>query len=450
MPGAQEGKGQETSGTGDRRSPTLQDLRRRIYGKAKAEPSQRFWGLYVHVCKRETLCEAYRLAKANNGAPGIDGVTFAEIEERGVESFLEQIRDELVTHQYRPMRLREKAIPKGGGKGVRVLKIPTVRDRVVQGAVKLILEPIFEADFESGSYGYRPNRSAHEAQQRVARAIAHRKTQVLDLDLRAYFDNIRHHILLEKLARRVEDREILHLIKLMLKTSGKKGVPQGGVISPLLSNLYLNGIDQMLAGIRETTRTGEYTRVEYARYADDLVVLVNAPNRRAELVTLVERRIREGFAELEVQINEDKSRIVNLANGESFDFLGFTFRRVRSLRGVWRPWSTPSQKSRKALLGKLREIFRHTRSQPIRSVVDRVNPILRGWVSYYAVANSSRCFSFVRTWVEKKMRRQMTRARKRKGFGWSQWSSKWIYARLGLFNEYRLRRIRKRCESWPR
>jgi RNA-directed DNA polymerase len=167
---------------------SLQDLRRSLYVKAKAEPTWRFWGLYVHVCKRETLYEAYRMAKENDGAPGIDGVTFEAIEERGVESFLEQIRDELVSNTYRPMRARKKEIPKDGGKKVRVLSIPAIRDRVVQGALKLILEPIFEADFQSGSYGYRPKRTAHQAVHRVAQAIVESKTRIIDIDLRAYLD----------------------------------------------------------------------------------------------------------------------------------------------------------------------------------------------------------------------------------------------------------------------
>ena len=167
---------------------SLQDLRRSLYIKAKAEPSWRFWGLYVHICKRETLHEAYLMAEKNNGAPGIDGVTFEAIEESGVASFLQQIRDELVTNTYRPMRARKKEIPKDGGNKVRILSIPAIRDRVVQGALKLILEPIFEADFQAGSYGYRPKRTAHEAVYRVAQAIDKSKTRVIDLDLQANLD----------------------------------------------------------------------------------------------------------------------------------------------------------------------------------------------------------------------------------------------------------------------
>ena len=206
----------------------LQELRRRIYRKAKTEPAWRFWGLYVHVCKLETLREAYRLARQNDGAPGTDGVTFEAIEAEGLEAWLQRLREELIAHHYRPTRLRRVAIPKrSGSKELRVPSIPTIRDRVVQGALKLILEPIFEADFQSGSYGYRPKRSAHEAVARVAQAIAHRKTRVLDIDLRAYFDNIRHSNLLEKVARRVNDSEVMHLLKLIVKATGKQGVSQG-------------------------------------------------------------------------------------------------------------------------------------------------------------------------------------------------------------------------------
>src|ERR1700745_2082392 len=190
----------------------LQDLRRSLYIKAKAEASWRFWGLYVHVCKMETLREAYRMARSNDGAPGIDGVTFEAIEHGGVERFLEGIRAEFVTNKYRAMRVRKKEIPKDGGK-VRILSIPAIRDRVVQGALKLILEPIFEADFQTGSFGYRPKRTAQEATDRVAKAIVEEKTRIIDLDLSAYFDNVQHSLLLEKVARRVRGDAVLPFVK---------------------------------------------------------------------------------------------------------------------------------------------------------------------------------------------------------------------------------------------
>src|SRR5438034_841097 len=199
----------------------LQDLRRRLYVKAKAEKDWRVWGLYGHVAKAETLHTAYALAKQADGAPGIDGVTFAAIEEAGVEKFLAELRAELVTRSYRPLRNRRVEIPKDSGK-VRVLGIPAIRDRVVQGALKLILEPIFEADFHDGSYGYRPMRTAHQAVGRVTGAIAENKTQVIDLDVAAYFDTVRHDLLLGQVARRVRDSAILHVLKLMLTASGKR------------------------------------------------------------------------------------------------------------------------------------------------------------------------------------------------------------------------------------
>jgi len=420
-------------------SVDLQDLRRRIYIKAKAETSWRFWGLYVHVCKMETLRVAYALAKKNDGAPGIDGVTFDDIEKQGVEAFLEQIRDELTGRNYVPRPARRQEIPKDGGK-VRVLSIPAIRDRTVQGALKLILEPIFEADFQPGSFGYRPNRSAQDAVIRVAQAIVQEKTRVIDIDLRSYFDNVRHDRLLAKVAQRVDDADVMHLLKIMLKANGKRGVPQGGVISPLLSNIYLTEVDRMLERAKEATRNGKYTYIEYARFADDLVILIDAHPRHDWLLGAVEKRLREELAKLQVEINDEKSRIVDLSRGESFGFLGFDFRRIRSRRGVWRAYYTPKLKKRTALLRKLKAVFRRYQSQPVDRVVQLINPILSGWVNYFAVGDSGECFTFIQDWVEKKVRRHMMRARNRQGFGWTRWSRQWLYTTLRLFNRYRVYR----------
>jgi len=416
---------------------TLQDLRRRLYVKAKAEPSWRFWGLYGHVCKRETLHAAYELAKQNDGAPGIDGVTFDAIETAGVELFLDQLREELVGRSYRPQRPRKVGIPKEGGK-MRQLSIPSIRDRVVQGALKLILEPIFEADFQPGSYGYRPKRSAHAAVQRVSEAIVQGKTYVIDLDLRAYFDTVRHHIVLEKIAQRVRDDAVLWLLRLILKASGRQGVPQGGVISPMLSNVYLTEVDRRLERAKADTRDQQRTSIEYARFADDLVVLVDAHPRQRWVRTAVERGLREELAKLQVEVNEEKSRRVDLTQGESFGFLGFEFRRIRSRRGRWMPLRTPRAKKRTALLQTLKQVFRSHRSRPVAEVIARINPILRGWVQYFAVGHSSRCFSYIRDWVEKKIRHHLARACQRHGLGWKRWSREWLYGTLGLFAEYRV------------
>jgi RNA-directed DNA polymerase len=393
--------------------------------------------LYGHVCKRDTLHAAYELAKHNDGAPGIDGVTFEAIEADGVDAFLDQLREELVQRRYRPQRPRTVGIPKEGGK-IRQLSIPSIRDRVVQGALKLILEPIFEADFQPGSYGYRPKQSAHAAVHRVAEAIVQGKTYVVDLDVRSYFDTVRHHIVLAKIARRVCDAAVLWLLRLILKASGRQGVPQGGVISPLLSNVYLTEVDGMLERAKAVTRDQQWTYVEYVRFADDLVVLVDAHPRQRWLRTAVEQRLREELAKLQVEVNEEKSRHVDLTHGESFGFLGFEFRRIRSRRGRWMPLRMPRGKKRTALLQTLKQVFRSHRSRPVGEVIARINPILRGWVQYFAFGHSSRCFSYIRDWVEKKIRHHLARASQRHGFGWKRWSSAWLYGALGLFNEYRV------------
>jgi RNA-directed DNA polymerase len=417
---------------------SLQDLRRKIYLEAKADKSKRFWGLYVHICKLETLQEAYRLTRENKGAPGLDGVTFESIENAGLEDFLLQIQNELISGEYRPMRNRQKAIPKGGSK-VRVLAIPAIRDRVVQGALKLILEPIFEADFQDGSYGYRPKRTAHAAVDRVASAVVKNKVCVVDVDLESYFNNIRHDILLSKVAERVNDDKVMKLLKLILKANGKRGVPQGGPASPLLSNIYLNEVDKMLEKAKEVTRRGKYTYIEYARFADDLVILVDGFRKWEWLLGAVQKRLAEELNKLDVRMNMEKTRVVDLTADETFSFLGFDFRRVKTRRGKWGVRFTPRMKARTALLRRLKAIFKRHVSQPVDRIIYLINPILRGWVNYFRIGNSSRRFGFIKDWVEKKIRRHMMRARKRHGFGWNRWNRAWFYKTLGLYNDYRVR-----------
>ncbi len=419
-------------------SISLQELRREIYIKAKAEKHWRFWGLYCHIYKAEVLTEAYRLAKANDGAPGIDGKSFEDIEAAGLEGFLEGIRQELHTRTYRPMPNRRVGIPKGNGK-TRTLGIPTIKDRVVQGALKLILEPIFEADFKDCSYGYRRGRSAHQAIDRAAKAILRGLTRVVDVDLSGYFDNIRHHILLEKAAGRVQDDEIMHLLKLILKANGKRGVPQGGIISPLLSNLYLNGVDEMMERARETTRKNGYDNIDFVRSADDMVILVNWHPYNDWLLAAVQKRLKEELDKLDVQMNQEKTKVVNLKDGESFGFLGFDFRLSTSRKGKTFVNKTPKQKKRKEIGEKVKAVLKANLTKPLKEVIQSVNEVIRGWVNYFRVGNSSSAFWKVRNDIEKKVRKFVMKRQKRKGYGWKRWSSEDVYQRWGLYNDYQIR-----------
>jgi RNA-directed DNA polymerase len=419
-------------------SVNLQELRRRIYRKAKAEKQWRFWGLYVHVSKMETLRAAYQEAKANGGAPGVDGESFELIETHGVEKFLAAIREELLRRRYRPSKNRRVEIPKGNGK-TRRLGIPTIKDRVVQGAVKLILEPIFEADFHQSSYAYRPKRTAHQALDRVVHGLVQGLTRVLDVDLKSYFDNVRHHLLLQKLAKRVQDPEILHLIKQILKANGAKGVPQGGVLSPLMANLYLNELDQAME--EETVkrrREGRWERVVYTRYADDMVILVDGYPQWQPHVGMIQKRLDQELKKVEIEVNEEKTKVVDFGGGGSFGFLGFDIRAGCNRFGKRFVLRTPIRKKQSELLKRVRRILKYSRHCSIKEALERIRPVIVGWVNYFRVGNSRRAFDWIRFEIMRKIRRFAMKQKGRPGCGWKRWSNEAIYKEWGLVNDYRV------------
>lgn len=410
----------------------LQDLRARIGNRAKSAPEHRFWGMYVHIVKIETLTAAYLEAKRNRGAPGIDGVSFEQIEQTGRDEFLRKLAASLRTCKYAPQAYRRKEIPKQGG-GIRVISIPTIRDRVVQGAARMILEPIFEADFSDSSYGARPGRSAHQGLAVVKKALHRRKHRVLDVDLSRYFDNIRHDRLLEKVAGRVQDGQVLAMIKQFLKAGGRRGVPQGSPLSPLLANLALNDLDHAL------DRGQSF--ITYVRYLDDMVVLAPDSQRGRRFTDRALERIRKEAERIGVSINESKTSVVSLATaGSSFSYLGFVFRWRRSQRsGRWYPYWVPKQKAVTQVLRRVRDVLRKSRHLRMREAVGRVNEIVRGWVNYFRIGNSADALQAVQYYVERKVRRFAARKSKRSGFGWKRWSKQVVYGDWGLFDDYRVR-----------
>ncbi len=422
-------------------SINLQDLRRKIYLKAKTEPKWRFWGLYTHVCKMETLREAYKQCKSNKGSPGEDGLTFDAIENLGPEQYLKSIQEELLSRKYRTGKSLKVSIPKGNGKS-RELSIPTIKDRIVQNSLKLILEPIFESDFQDGSYGSRPKKRAQEAVMEIKKSMYLSQTRVIDIDLQSYYDNIRHHLMLEKVGKRINDNEIMWLVKQILKSRGKKGLGQGSPISPLLANLYLNDVDKMLEKAKSVVNGSKYPRMSYARYMDDLVVCVSNHRISDWLYKGLQRRLKEEFAKIEIPINKEKSRIGVINEEETLEYLGFVYRRSKTRAGKQIVLLSPSRSKRTKLLQKLKEEMRRFRSQPITRVINKINPIVRGWVNYFRVGNSSRTFKYVREWLMRKIRRHLMRQRKRKGFGWKRWSSDFIYGKLNLYNDYKIRYIK--------
>ena len=386
----------------------------------------------MHLVKPETIETAYLEAKRNGGAPGSDGETFKAIEDRGRAGFLTELAAELRSDTYRPRPYRRREIPKEGGR-VRVISIPAIRDRVVQGALRLILEPIFEADFSRHSFGARPGRSAHDAIGEVRSGLIYQKHLVLDVDLKSFFDDIRHVPVLARVARRVRDERVLRLIKQFLKSTGARGIPQGSPLSPLLANVMLNDLDHALAR--------GYGYLSYARYLDDMVVLTYDSKMGRRWADRALERIREEAEAIGVSLNAEKTRKVTLTEpGTSFAFLGFDIR--------WQPnptiqkgyaHTTPRRKKVTDILRKIRDTLRASRHLPVQDAVARVNPIVRGWVNYFRIANSKREFDAVRTGVERKVRRFAVKKMKRRGFGWTRWSSAVVYGAWGLFDDYQIR-----------
>jgi RNA-directed DNA polymerase len=420
----------------------VRDLQIKLYRKAKNEPGYRFYQLYDKVYRTDILLRAYQLAKANDGGPGVDEETFDDIESRGphgVMEWLNGLGKQLHDKTYRPQPVRRKMIQKQGG-GERALGIPTIRDRVAQGAVKLIVEPIFEADLEPNAYGYRPKRSAQDAIQKVDELLQQGYTDIVDADLSKYFDTIPHSELMQCVARRIVDKHMLHLIKMWLEvpveeedekgnkrlTGGKDrdcGTPQGGVISPLLANLYMN---RMLKGWRRTGRAEQF-RARIVNYADDFVILSRGKAKEALEWT------REVLARLELKLNEKKTSLRN-ARRERFDFLGYTFGPHYSGRTGRRYLGySPSTKSVSQMKRKVAEYLIPGNTRPWEQVRERLNQKLRGWKAYFQLGSAGRAYRALDEYVEERVRHFLRRRHKVSSLGTREFSMRRIYSELGVF-----------------
>jgi RNA-directed DNA polymerase len=312
---------------------------------------------------------------------------------------------------------------------------------VVQGALKLILEAIFEADFCPNSYGFRPKRSPHQALAHVRRSVMRRMSTVVDVDLSKYFDTVRHSVLLDKIAKRVQDPEVMHLIKQIIKAAGKVGVPQGGPFSPLAANIYLNDIDWMFDAIRRKTEQGPYEAVNYHRFADDIVITVSGHSTKAGWAERALQQLEEQLIPTGVALNQEKTKIVNTMTDAAFGFLGFDLRRVRKReKDGYFVLMTPKKKARKAIKAKIREIIAHGGALTAKAIVKKINAALAGWVNYFRVGNANRAFSEVRDYVEMKIRTLLTRRKRRqkRSIGWRRWSNEYLYGVLGLYWDWKL------------
>ncbi len=416
----------------------IRTLQNKLYAKAKQDKACRFHQLYDKIYREDILRFAWRLARANNGAPGVDEQTFARIEEQGLDEWLEKLRNELHQKTYRPEPVRRVLIPKAGG-GERPLGIPTIRDRVVQTAAKLILEPIFEADFEDCAYGYRPGRSAQQAVEQVRRAMDEGYTEVVDADLSKYFDTIPHDALMKSLARRISDGLVLHLIKMWLKApveetdeqgrkcmSGGKGssqgTPQGGVISPLLANIYMN---RFLRHFHLKDKGKEF-RARLINYADDFVILSRgkAKEALAWTATVMER--------LGLTLNETKT-CVRQARTETFDFLGYTCGpEVHRKRGSTYLTVQPSARSIRRVKEAVSETLHKGRTLPWPVVRNQLNSKLRGWANYFRMGTRLMAYRAVDNHVDEQVRSYLRRRHKVESRATRQFPSSMIYGELGV------------------
>ena len=422
----------------------IRNLQRKLYCKAKAEPAFRFYLLYDKICREDILRHAYALARSNAGAPGVDGMTFKQIDASGVEAWLAGLREELVSKTYRPDPVRRVTIPKPGG-GERPLGIPTIRDRVVQTAAKIVLEPIFEADFEDSSYGYRPRRSAVDAVKETHRLICRGYTDVVDADLSKYFDTIPHSDLLKSVARRIVDRHVLWLIKLWLKApveerdgdgtrrmSGGKsntcGTPQGGVASPLLANIYMN---RFLKHWRLSGR-GEAFRAHVVSYADDFVILSRGCADEALTWT------KAAMMKLGLTLSEAKTSVKN-ARKESFDFLGYTLGPQRYRKdGHWYLGASPSKKSVQRVKTKIGELLTPGNKGAWPVVRDRLNRLLIGWSAYFGYGTRLQAYRAVDNHVYDRVRHFLVRRHQVQGRGTRRFSRDDVFGELGVLH---LRRV---------
>lgn len=407
-----------------------------LYRKAESKPGYRFWSLYGEVQRGDVLQAAWRRVKANGGVAGVDGITIESVAMDAAReaAWLNALRGELRAKSYRPAPVLRAKIPKASG-GVRLLGIPTVRDRVVQMAVYLVLMPIFEADFHPRSFGYRPGRGAHEAVEAIREALRMGKSEVVDADLSRYFDTIPHHKLMRQVARRVSDGMILKLIKAWLRTpiveedqdGGRRiaanpcGTPQGGVISPLLANIYLHPLDE---SVNEQCRQ----KPRMIRYADDLVILCRPGEGRG-----FKERLGRWLQSRGLALNETKTRV--LQSGESgLEFLGFSLRWQRSQKGTAYVHTEPSPKAEQALRERLRGLTRrYTTWRDTGEIITEINQVTRGWGNYFALAHYHRTFRQMNHFVAHRLRQWLWRKHGNPAGKYQRWPDRVLFETYGLY-----------------